>query len=131
MWESRGHERGLTYHCDQHLLSADAPSQVGADPYSSLAQTAFARWHDVLATPPPPPTARGNCPASWAADYAQAVWHYVRVLGLAATAAGRANVKTRAEVAAELDSLKVPTGTRLRTLSTVSARPCRFTSERP
>ncbi len=88
-----------------------------------LAQTAFARWHDVLATPPPPPTARGNCPASWAADYAQAVWHYVRVLGLAATAAGGADAKTHAEVAAELDGLEVCIGTVLKTLSTEFFKP--------
>ena len=72
-----------------------------------LPQTAFARWADVLATAAPPLSARGNCPAPWAADYARAVWHYTRVLALSATAGVGAGPGTRAKVAAELQALEV------------------------
>jgi len=48
-----------------------------------LLQTRYAMWADVLSAPPPPPHARGDSPHQ-GFEFATAMWHFGRLLALAA-----------------------------------------------
>lgn len=70
-------------------------------------------WDDILSTPAPPPTARGNCATPTAIFYARAVWHFVRVLAGCARAQRamdqglESEAGIRAQVAEDYISFKV------------------------
>ena len=75
-----------------------------------LVQSVYALWDAVLLSPPPPPEARGPCPAQ-GYQYGVAVYHYTRSLALAARCAADGSSPACSEARTELQHLQVSLGT--------------------